>query len=148
VVNLLAQDFSMNSRLYHGIILAVCAVVITAAFLCDVDKLGIYLFGWKWPMKCFLHRFFDVDCALCGMSRSFVSLAKGNLADSFEYHLLGPFAFAFFAMQIPYRITAIIKCPAKTPAFTKIMTGAGVFLLAAVFFRWFYYLFERFLWKH
>jgi hypothetical protein len=138
----------MNSRLYHGIILAVCAAVIIAAFVCDVDKLGIYFFGWKWPMKCFLHRFFNVDCALCGMSRSFVSLAKGNFADAFEYHALGIPVFCFFAMQIPYRIIAIIKCPTKTPAITKIMTATGIFLLTAIFFRWFYYLSERFLWKH
>jgi hypothetical protein len=132
----------VNSRLYHGIILAVCAILITAAFLCDVDKLGIYLFGWKWAMRCLLHRFFNVDCALCGMSRSFVSLTNGNFADAFEYHALGIPVFCFVAMQIPYRLWAIIKCPAKTPALTKFMAGAGIFLLTAVFFRWFYRLFE------
>jgi len=138
----------MNSRLYHGIVLAVCAVVITAAFVCDVDKLGIYFFGWKWPMKCFLHKVFGIECALCGMSRSFVSTANGNLTKAFEYHILGPLVFCFVAMQIPYRLWAIVKCPAKIPALTKIMAGAGIFLLTAVFFRWFYYLFERFLWKY
>jgi hypothetical protein len=138
----------VNSRLYHGIILAVCAVVIIAAFVCDVDKLGIYLFGWKWPMKCLLHRFFDVNCALCGMSRAFVSTANGDFAKAFEYHTLGIPMFCFVAMQIPYRIITIIKCPAKTPALTKIMTATGVFLLAAIFFKWFYYLFGRFIWKH
>ena len=138
----------MNSRLYHGIVLAVCAIVVTAAFVCDVDKLGIYFFGWKWPMKCFLHNVFGVKCALCGMSRSFVSMAKGDLTRAFEHHIIGPLVFGFAAMQIPYRLWAIVKCPKKTLAATKIMAGTGIFLLAAIFFRWFYCLLERFLWKH
>lgn len=132
----------MNSRLYHGIILAVCAAAITAAFVCDVDELGIYFFGFKWPMKCFFHKIFGIKCALCGMSRSFASTADGDFAKAFAHHTLGPLVFCFVAMQIPYRIIAIIKCPAKTPALTKIMAATGFFILTIIFFRWFYYFFD------
>lgn len=128
--------------------LAVCAGLVIASFVFDIDKLGIYLFGFKWPMTCFLHRVFGIKCALCGMSRSFVSMAHGNFANAFEFHHLGPVVFAYVVLQIPYRIWAIVRFPGKTRVLTRIMAAGGILLLLAIFINWFCYLAERFLWTH
>jgi hypothetical protein len=38
-----------------------------------------------------------LPCPLCGLTRSFVSLAHGRVRDSFLFHPFGPFLFAIFA---------------------------------------------------
>lgn len=40
------------------------------------------------------------DCPLCGMTRSFVALAHGDLAGALRWHVAGPLLFAFMAISI------------------------------------------------
>ncbi|MHC4283885.1 MAG: DUF2752 domain-containing protein [Planctomycetota bacterium] len=49
----------------------------------------LYLFGYKWPHRCPLYEIVGIKCALCGLTRSFCSLAHGNLLASIRFHTLG-----------------------------------------------------------
>lgn len=52
------------------------------------------------PSRTFLH----FDCPACGLTRSFVKLAAGDLAGSWQKHRLGWLVAFFVAGQIPYRV--------------------------------------------
>jgi hypothetical protein len=43
---------------------------------------------------CWFRAVFDIDCPFCGMTRSFVALAHGDLASAFRFHPAGPLLFA------------------------------------------------------
>ena len=51
--------------------------------------------------RCPLQFFFGIPCALCGLTRAFMALAKGDVAGAFYYHPLWPLApivAGFFAL--------------------------------------------------
>jgi hypothetical protein len=43
---------------------------------------------------CWFREVFRIDCPLCGMMRSFVALAHGDVASAFRFHAAGPLLFA------------------------------------------------------
>jgi len=55
------------------------------------------------PELCTMRRTTGVACPGCGMTRSFVSLAHGQLAAAWSYHPAGPLLFVLVAFQLPWR---------------------------------------------
>lgn len=54
---------------------------------------------------CFFKSHFGIDCPGCGMQRSFISLLKGNVMESFQYHLaLIPFIITIVLLIIQLKI--------------------------------------------
>ncbi len=47
----------------------------------------------SWLPACPLHQWTGLDCPACGMTRSFVALAHGQLQRSLHFHPLGPALF-------------------------------------------------------
>ncbi len=125
----------------HKIILFVCIAVLVGALLLYVSTSDLYLLGYKWPVNCLLYQTFGIKCALCGLTRSFCSLAHGNFQASVRFHPLGPAIFAFTCLQIPYRIyRIIIKPDGVNKILTKLNVGLAVTLAIAIFVNWFIYL--------
>jgi len=125
----------------HIIILLLCVAILTASLLFGVNDGELYLFGLKWPLKCLLYDTFGIKCALCGLTRSFCSLAHGNFAQSLRFHPLGPPIFAFICLQVPYRIWAIIIHPKEmNRKLIKVNSTLTVILLIAIFVNWLVYL--------
>ncbi|MHC4602218.1 MAG: DUF2752 domain-containing protein [Planctomycetota bacterium] len=104
---------SEHQKVHHIIILIFCVIILTASLLFRVNESELRLFGFKWPLRCFLHHILGIKCALCGLTRSVCSLAHGNLRDAVKFHLLGPAIFALICFQLPYRIYALIIHPKK-----------------------------------
>ena len=130
--------------LFHTIILFLCIAIIAAASIFRIDVLGLYFFGFKWPMHCLLHSVFDVKCAFCGMTHSFIAVAHGDLTAALQYHFLGPVLFGFIVFQIPYRIWALMISPRRVNI--KIRKAHNYFagiILAAILVNWLIYLGER-----
>ena len=127
--------------LFHTIILFVCMAIIAAARIFRIDVLGLYFFGLEWPMHCLLNSIFGVKCAFCGMTRSFIALANGDLTAAVQYHFLGPVFFAFTVFQIPYRIWALAISPKRINIkIRKAHNYFAVIILAAILVNWFIYL--------
>jgi hypothetical protein len=59
------------------------------------------------PRMCAFQQIAGHDCPGCGLTRSFVSLADGDLMGAWSYNAAGPFVFAVIAFQIPYRTIQI-----------------------------------------
>ena len=59
------------------------------------------------PGLCFSREFFHVSCPGCGLTRSIVFLAAGDLAGSIRMHRLGWLMALSILAQIPYRILCL-----------------------------------------
>ncbi|NVB80590.1 MAG: DUF2752 domain-containing protein [Kofleriaceae bacterium] len=54
-----------------------------------------------------MHAAFGIDCPMCGMTRSFVALAHGDIGAAFRFHPAGPLLFvAMVALVVAVAITA------------------------------------------
>jgi hypothetical protein len=55
---------------------------------------GYAYLGWKVPfLGCPIRHFTGAPCPSCGMTRSFVAIAKGDAIDALNHHLFGPLLF-------------------------------------------------------
>jgi hypothetical protein len=101
----------------------------------------LYLFGLKWPHRCLLYEISGIKCALCGLTRSFCSLAHGDWHQSLRFHVLGPIIFAFTCFQIPYRIYGVVIQSGKmNRMLIKINLSLTVAISILILVYWFVYL--------
>ncbi len=103
----LNRDAHGCERAGHLAVLLICGAILACAVVLRPNEDGLSLFGLRWPLSCWLHDMTGVKCGLCGMSRSFCSLARGDLAAGIHFHRLGPLVFALFCLEIPYRLYAL-----------------------------------------
>jgi len=126
---------------YHIIILVLCVAVLAGSLLLQIREGELYLFGFKWPHRCLLYETFGIKCALCGLTRSFCSLAHGNLLESMRFHTMGPLVFVFTCFQIPYRIYGIIIQPrTMNRKLIKINLSLVLTISILIFVNWLVYL--------
>ena len=125
----------------HVTILLLCAAVLILARLSELNGTDLYLLGFKSPHRCPLYYTFGIKCALCGLTRSLVSFAHGNLARSFRSHALGPPIFAFTCLQIPYRIWALTAHPKRLNKIAvRVNLSLAIMLAVAILVNWCIYL--------
>ena len=82
--------------------LAACAIgMLVLSVVVDFGHDGeLTLAGQDLGAGCVFRLSTGTECPFCGMSRSFVALANGDLMGSFSYHLLGPVVATSFAAFI------------------------------------------------
>ena len=122
---------------YHWFILIVSAGVLLAAGILQVRpdqrvELGL-LPDWPFPEVCQSKRMLGWECPGCGLTRSFIHLAHGNVHASLAVHPLGWLIALFVAAQIPYRLWAM-RTPGSAPLgekFPWVLAGTLVVLLIA-----------------
>ncbi len=130
-----------RQKVHHIIILVLCVVILTASLLFRVNEAELYLFGFKWPLRCFLYHTLGIKCALCGLTRSLCSLAHGNFRQAVNFYLLGLPIFALICFQLPYRIYALIIHPQKmSRKIIKINLTLAVTISILIFVNWLVYL--------
>ena len=129
-----------HARVRHIAVLALCVLAVSGSLLLRHGGDGLYLFGIEWPVSCALYQNFGVKCAMCGLTRSFSSIAKGDFSEAMQFHPLGPAFFAFVCLQIPYRIHALLA----THTENRKLRLTGIYLAAvlagALLINWFVYL--------
>lgn len=67
--------------------------------LCCAPVVGAYFYnqGYRIPfLVCPLRHWTGIPCPTCGMTRSFMAIARGNLSQALAEHLFGPILFMFF----------------------------------------------------
>ena len=94
-------------RRRHREMLLISVVIVSLAFLLEVrtdQKVEfIFLPGWASPESCLSRGLWGVSCPGCGMTRSFVYLAQGSLAESIAVNRVGWLLAIATIVQIPYR---------------------------------------------
>jgi hypothetical protein len=100
-----------ESRFRHWTMLGLSTAIIVIAFLLQTEKSGQVAPAWwpglKLPVMCGSRSIFGVECPGCGLTRSFVALAGGDVAASLRYHRVGWVLFLAVLLQFPYRIIAL-----------------------------------------
>lgn len=122
---------------YHQLVLGIAICVLVAACLLQVrpdQRVAFRLFPQApLPEVCQSKVLLGIDCPGCGLTRSFVHLAHGDLAASLGVHPVGWLVALFVLAQVPYRIWALRTANGaplgeRTP---WVMTAALVALLFA-----------------
>lgn len=132
---------SQTGAALHIAILAICGTALIAAFVFTPGQDGLSLLGFRWPMRCWLHETFGLRCSLCGMSRSFCSLAHGDLPAAFTFHRLGPALFVLFCLEVPYRLYALAAGLRAIPGpLRRVHTTLAWTACAALVVNWLRYL--------
>ena len=100
-----------RGRMEHIWILGLSLVAIAASHILDLSPEGAVIFrsnhfGFhvELPETCMSHRIFGISCPGCGLTRSFVAFAHGNIRLAIETNVMGPILFIICWLQIPYRI--------------------------------------------
>jgi hypothetical protein len=89
------------------------------------------------PETCWLRNTLKVPCAACGLTRSFVSMARLDLVAAWRHNRVGPFFFLAVFLQIPYRAARILAArrnrpmPRPSPRIAVVTFLAGIVLLLA-----------------
>ena len=66
-----------------------------------------FLPDYPLPETCMSRRLFGIECPGCGLTRSFVYLAHGEWAASWNVHHVGWLLALAVVFQVPYRIFAL-----------------------------------------
>ena len=123
----------------HWVVLLSCAFVVALSFMLRVRQDERVEFR-IWPDRplphtCTSRVVFGVNCPGCGLTRSFIFLAEGNLAASFGVHRLGWIVALFVLFQFPYRIVRI-KWPERIPRGPGIPTSVVLVFSALLLGNW------------
>ena len=65
------------------------------------------LSGMPLPQTCFSRSWLGLKCPGCGLTRSFIHLAEGDIDASWRSHRLGALMAVVIAIQVPYRLLAM-----------------------------------------
>jgi hypothetical protein len=105
--------------------LAICLGVVVLSLLLDVrsdDRVAFAAMpSHPLPETCGCKLFFGIPCPGCGLTRSFVHLAHGRWAQSWQAHHLGWLLASALVFQFPYRFAAM-RWPERrflTPRFSR-----------------------------
>ncbi len=93
-------------RFFHLSMFGICLAILIAACVLQVDSnaMSVRLPGLgRLPETCYLRSNTGVPCPGCGLTRSFISIAHGEIVRAWQFNPAGPFLFLIVACQIPYR---------------------------------------------
>jgi hypothetical protein len=119
----------------HRSMLVLSSVVLMLSFALTIRESRVACAGLDMPMLCGSRALFGIECPGCGLTRSFVALADGNLIQSLEFHRVGWLIFLTLACQIPYRWYRLYELRSKvaTPSWPSYF---GYLLVALLVGNW------------
>lgn len=119
-----AREAKLYARLKdrHLTMLTLCAAALLLAIALRFNGDGhLAAGGVSLPPVCGSRILFGVECPGCGLSRSFVALARGDVAASIRFHRVGWVMALLAATQIPYRLWRLhqLRTSLPTPQWTR-----------------------------
>ncbi len=101
-VNSTQAELTRSERKQRLIYLAIALIPLIGSI---VFNLGLRLSF----LGCPLMRYVGVPCPGWGLTRSFMAVARGDLAQAVSYHLFGPVLFLGFAIATLHLVTELIR---------------------------------------
>jgi len=102
-----ATPTNSQPRRRHREVLLAALAVIALSFLLVIRPDGRVAFRaaehYAVPETCVAHALLGVDCPMCGLTRSFIELARGDWRASLGFHRLGWMVALAVLLQVPYR---------------------------------------------
>ena len=119
--------------LYHAVLLALSSGVLLMALLLSIrSQTQVVVPGVNVPLPelCMSRRMFGLSCPGCGLTRSFISLVRGDVASAWSYNPAGLLLFAVISFQIPLRAWQLWRIRQGLPE--VVMNGTAQVALGAV----------------
>jgi len=118
----------------------VCLLSFLLAVRPDQKVELFFLPGWAAPETCFTRTTFGTDCPGCGLTRSFIYLANGDLPASLAVNRIGWLFALATAIQIPYRSFLLFywlkKRGLPEPVSPSVNTAVATTLIAVLIGNW------------
>lgn len=106
--NLRVERRISHLRDRHWTILILATVALLLSFLLSFNEEGtessLSLGSMNMPPMCGSRMMFGIDCPGCGLTRSFVAIASGDIVGSLQFHRIGWLMWLATVLQFPYRI--------------------------------------------
>lgn len=113
-------------------------LVLAALLTTDGESVALAVGGWtvESPHVCLFRHLTGLDCAGCGLTRSFVAVAHGDWSRAWTFHRMGPLLFVLLAAQIPYHALALSTDSARWRVPDRIRRRLVTGLLALLLANW------------
>ncbi|MEM9447852.1 MAG: DUF2752 domain-containing protein [Cyanobacteria bacterium P01_E01_bin.6] len=108
---------------------------------CVMPLGGAYLYNWGFRLSegpCLFQQVFGFPSPSCGMTRSFMAIARGDLATALSFHAFGPLMFAAFLATAVHASIELIAQRAYVPWYKKIFNRPIIPLSVGFFFVAYY----------
>ena len=124
---------------FHRLILWGSIAVVVLAFTMSVrddQRVGLGLLpDWPLPELCQSKSLLGWNCPGCGLTRSFIHLAHGNLAASLSVHRVGWVLALGVVLQIPYRLWAL-RSQSGLPLGQRAPTAVALCVIVLLIANW------------
>ncbi len=104
-----SRGYYLSNVLFFG------AVLVASVLLPQPSGGRTVVFGWTMPPCCPSQAVLGVNCPGCGLTRSFVCTADGDLGQAVSYNRLGPAMFVFVALIFLVNLARWIGAPRFLP---------------------------------
>ncbi len=94
-------------------------------FLCLMPVGGAFLYNWGFQLtegKCLFQRLFGFPSPSCGLTRSFMAIARNDWATALSFHAFGPFIFGAFVLTAAHMGVELMTGRSFTPWYRRIIT--------------------------
>ena len=109
------------------LLLVIAVMALTGSFVLRLSGDGSMYVPVPWldasiplPQACFSRSVFGVSCPGCGLTRSFVATAGGDLYGALLLHPMGPAIYLLCLLQVPYRIVEYLGVGRSNRLWTSI----------------------------
>ncbi len=128
-----------NRRERHWTMLLLSIFILGAAFALSLrgakGEEAVAWQGVQLPILCASRAWFGLECPGCGLTRSFVALAAGDLSQSLRYHRVGWLVWLAVVLQLPYRVYSLWELQTSIVQ-RRWTTWFGNFLIATLLSNW------------
>ncbi|UUO06548.1 DUF2752 domain-containing protein [Blastopirellula sp. J2-11] len=126
---------------FHGVMLGMALLVLIAALALSFqsgEKVYLPLLGAALPPSCAMKLYYGIDCPGCGLTRSFILLAHGDLPGSLAYNPSGVLLFGVVLFQIPYRLAQLWRIRQGRQSWNLGIAAAAIFsaIFAVMLVQW------------
>ena len=132
-----SDPYAAGLRSLDLTILILSVLVLLAAFLLDVEETRVRLAVWpNWllPESCLSRSLAGLDCPGCGLTRSFVYLAQGDVTGSLASNRVGWLLALATVSQIPIRLWSLWKT--RPLVSHRLQTALAATLIALLIANW------------
>lgn len=131
VNNQVDSSQSLADRWLHGVVLGLSLSPIIGAFL--------YNQGLRLSVgSCRFQQMFGIPSPACGMTRSFMAIARGNLYEAVMYHLFGPILFAVFGIIAIQSGCRLMTGRSLLSRYIKVLANSTVIVIGILAFLAYY----------
>lgn len=133
-----ALDPVTRARRHHRDYLILTAIVLGLSVILANDAANdVRLAGWKLPPMCPMKFVTGIDCPGCGLTRAFVAIGHGDLAESYHWHRVGLALYVVALYQLVYRPLMIWRGLERPGgAVARVHAWVGRALIAALVLNW------------